>query len=527
MGQVLDALLSVTPDEVAKMQPHEQAAFAATLRRELALRSPADFAVEYSRGSWEPYKHAVYMSDAIVDMIEHDTCDLLIIEVTVRHGKTELCSRWTPAWFECKYPDRRTLLASYEADFAATHGRRVREIVNEVGEQYGVKIDDTSRAANRWDIDGHTGGMGTAGANGPITGKGGHLLIVDDPIKNSEEAGSLVMRDKLWEWWSGTWITRREPGAKMILVMSRWHEDDLTARVKKHAESVGGMRVRTIRLPAIAEEGDELGRRPGDPLCPERYDENALAGIRADVGPGPWMSLYQQRPTPAGGGMFKRDWLRYWDAEVIDGDTFLRLGDTRVMRDEIWKFATMDVAYTKSKRSDYTVVGVWGVAPTDPPSLVLLDMQRRRVTHADHAPLIQEAWNTWRPAWVGVEKQMATLSLFDEVQRNGVVVRWLKPDKHKVARAETAAALMEAGRIWVPKEAAWFGDFLEELMSFPVGKHDDMVDVLAYAAGELSSRAVHPRRMKHELTDPSDIMWEKMRKRQQANRHHPVLGRWP
>ena len=520
---LLDHLVALTPDEIAAMPPQEQRWVEATLEREMLLRSPADFATELSNGQWLPYRHLRYTSDAIVGMIEDDDCDLLVVEQSVRHGKTELCSRWTPGWFICKHRGR-VLLTSYEADFAATHGRRAREIVAENGERFGVEINDQSRAANRWELVGADGGMGTAGAGGPITGKGGDLLIVDDPIKNHEEANSPIMREKLWEWWQSTFLTRREPGAKVIVIMSRWHEDDLVGRILTQPPE--GMRVKRLRLPAIAEDDDPIGRRPGEALCPERYDDQALAGIRSDVGPATWASLYQQRPTPVGGGMFKRDWFQYWSSTQVGDERFYRLGSHHVSADELWTFSTMDVAYVRNKRSDYTVIATWGVAPTDPASLILLDLERKRVEHADHAPLVLKTWQNHRPAWVGIEKQNATLSLFDEVQRQGVVVRWLKPDKNKIARAETAAGLMEAGRVWLPEHADWLPDFQDEVLTFPVAKHDDMVDVLAYAANELAKRSVHPRRIRQEPTTQAERMWERLRERDKQRRRHPQLGSW-
>jgi predicted phage terminase large subunit-like protein len=312
----------------------------------------------------------------------------------------------------------------------------------------------------------------------------------------------------------------------MLLIMSRWHEDDITGRLKKLADTLG-MRIRVVRLPAIAEEDDVLGRRPGEALCPERYDEEALAGIRKDVGPGPWMSLYQQRPVAQGGGMLKASWLRHWTSETLNGETYYKLGDQYVLDEELWRFSTMDTAYTRNATSDYTVIATWGVAPTDPHSIVLLNLQRRRVSHNDHAPMILDEWENMKPAWVGIEKISATLSVFDEVARKGVVVRWLTPDKNKVARAETAAAIMEQGRVWVPKDAPWMPDFIDELQSFPAGKHDDMVDVLTYAANELVKRTVHPRKVHREPTDPSEIMWERLKKRNRhrSTKYHPVLGK--
>jgi predicted phage terminase large subunit-like protein len=529
--ELLQAIASLTPEQVASMSPKDQAMIQGALERQLLLRSPADFAAGMSHGQWKPYRHLTHISNRIVSMVEQDTCDLLIVEATVRHGKTQLCSHWTPAWYITKY--RRPVgLSSYEAEFAATHGRRVREIIKEIGPRFGLEIDDTSRAANRWELLGG-GGMWTAGAGGSITGRGAPLLLCDDPIKNGEEASSPVMREKLWEWWTSTWITRREDSlaiagrTKFVLIMSRWHVDDITGRLIERMAELG-TRVEVVRLPAIAEEDDVLGRRPGDALCPEMYDAEALAGIRKDVGPGPWMSLYQQRPVAVGGGMLKPEWLQHWTSETMGGETYYKLGDHYVLDSELWRFSTMDTAYTRTKTSDYTVIATWGVAPTDPTSLVLLNLQRRRVTHVDHAPMILDEWNTMRPAWVGIEKQMATLSVFDDAARQGVVVRWLTPDKNKVARAETAAALMEQGRIWVPRDAPWMPDFIDELASFPLGKHDDQVDVLTYACNELSKRTVQPKKIKKGPESREEEMWEKLQKRNRAARHrfHPTLGRW-
>ena len=521
----LDALLEIPEDEIATWSKKDQEWYAATTTRLLSLRSPADFAVTHSKGEWKPYRHAVLMSDEIVNMVEHDSCDLLIIEVTVRHGKTLLCSRWAPAWYTAKY--RKPVgLASYEADFASTHGRWVRETIKEVGPQYGIQIDDTSRAANRWDVIGG-GGMWTAGAGGPITGKGFGFGVVDDPIKNNEEANSAVYREKLWEWWQSTWISRREPGGKLVLVMSRWHQDDITGRILKQADQLG-MRVRTVHLPAIAEEDDMLGRRPGEALCPERYDEEALAGIRRDVGPGPWASLYQQRPVARGGGMLRpREHLKEYTKENIGGEVFYQQDNTLVDDAECARFSTMDVAYTRSKRSDYTVMGTFAVAPADPPALMVLDINRKRTTHAEHADLVEATWRDWKPSWIGIEKQMATLSMFDEAQRNGVVVRWLKPDKHKVARAETLAALLDAGRIWVPRDAPWLDEFIDELAAFPVGQHDDQVDVVAYAAIEMTKRHVHPHKSRRKEMSADERIWAQVQKMKKPSRVHPTLGRWP
>lgn len=536
MSSLLDELLAISADEVGTWPPAEQAWYERQLRHELSLRSPADFAVTHSDGQWQPYRHLQVTSDAIVGMVEHDDCDLLLIDQPVRHGKSQLCSKWVPAWYLNKHRGRRSvLLGSYESDFAEKWGRATREIMNEVGDQYGIAVSNKSKAANRWELaDIETGkmlggGMNTAGAMGPITGKGGHLLILDDPIKNSEDANSPTQREKLKQWWDTTWITRREGGGigtKYLLIMSRWHVDDLMGWLLERQKTGDiGMRIKRLRMPAIAEDDDMLDRRPGEALCPELFDEQALAAIKKDSPIG-WPALYQQRPVPLGGGMFKRDNFKPFTRTTVGGDNYFRLGDRFIARDECLIFGTMDTAYTKSKRSDYTALGIWAVSNHDPSDLILLHMYRTRVEHAEHAPLLEEAWRTWKPRWIGLEKISATLSLFSEAQRRGIVMRWLEPDKNKVARAETAVAMTEQHRVWIPEDAD-MADFIEECTSFPSGAHDDMVDTFAYAAGEVYKRAARGHRAKRrEGETMEDKIWDKVQKMHQPNNRHPVLGRW-
>jgi predicted phage terminase large subunit-like protein len=524
--RTLDRLLLLTPDEVAALPEPDRVAYEAALSREAVLQSPAHFAAACSGGYWLPYRHLVHTSERIVAMIEDDVCDCLLVEEPVRHGKTLLCSRWTPAWYVIRYR-RPVLLASYEGDFAATHGGAARGIVEMHGPRFGVRVDPASSAKHRWEIEGSDAGMQCAGAGGAITGKGGGLLIVDDPIKNRDQAESAAERDHQWDWWESVWLTRREPNAKLLVIMSRWNTDDLIGRLVQHP---GNLRIERIHLPAICEddEPDPIGRSPGQALCPERYDEVALAGFRLDVGPQAWSSLYQQRPTPAGGGKFRRSSFRYWTAETVaGGQTWYRLGDHMVDSAECWRFATMDPAFTRTKASDFTVMAVWAVAPTDPPSLMLLDRARIRVEAAEHAKMVMSLWQTWHPAWVGIERSTATLSLLTDVQRDGVVIRELRPDRNKIARAETAVAVMEQSRVWFPRGVPWLWEWENELLEFPVGAHDDQVDVLAYACIELARSTVRPRRLHRQPATREERCWKAITDREKAHRYDPILGATP
>ena len=521
----LDELLDIPEDEVASWPQADRDWYQDELTRRLALRSPADFALRHSAGTWLDYRHLRYTSNAIVGMIEDDDCDLLIIDQPIRHGKSELCSRWTPAWMLSKYPQWRVLCSTYEGDFAATHGRKVRDIIDEHGHNYGVALHPGSKAAARWELSNGIGGMGTAGSNGAIIGKGGNLLICDDPTKNFDEANSIVYREKLWDWWQNVWLGRREPGAKCLLIMSRWHQDDLIGRLLKHDS---GMRIKRLLMPVIAEEDDILGRTEGEALCPQRYDEEALASIRKDVGPTAWASQYMQRPTTRGGGMFRpSEQLCYFTKETIDGQAVYQFGDEIIDDSQCSRFSTLDPAFTNRRTSDYTAMATCMVVPGDPVRLAILHMERRRTVTAEHVPLIRSTWEQWGPSWIGIEKQTATLALFAECQRDGILVRWLEANKSKSARAETLAGMFRAGRVWVPRDALWLADFIDELAQFPAGTHDDQIDAVAYAAIELQLRHIHPRRGAKAALSRDEEIWKHVLKNKDSTPRHPVLGRWP
>lgn len=234
-----------------------------------------------------------------------------------RHGKSERVSRIYPAWFVGNFPNKRVILASYEADFAASWGAKARDVLLEHGRSvFRVWLRPGSVAANRWDLARYDGGMVTAGVGGPVTGKGADLFILDDPVKNAEEAGSKTMRERAWDWWRSTAYTRLEPGGAVILMMTRWHEDDLGGRILAEA-AAGGERWEVVRLPALAEEWDPLRRSVGAPLWRERYDLPALEEIRRTIGGYWWACTPYQTPITMA------DWTEKPVGEVLVGDRVL------------------------------------------------------------------------------------------------------------------------------------------------------------------------------------------------------------
>jgi predicted phage terminase large subunit-like protein len=327
------------------------------------------------------------------------------------------------------------------------------------------------------------GGMVTAGIGGPLTGRGGDIVIIDDPVKNSEEAFSQVYRDKTWEWFTSTLYTRLEPNAAIIVIQTRWHADDLSGRLISEMES-GGEPWTVINLPAIAEADDALGRMEGEALWPERYSLEKLREIEATIGPYWFAALYQQRPIPVGKGLFNReDTRRFTESEIAyhlqqqDGSVVI------VPKSMCIRFSTMDLAVSTKTSADFTVIGTFALTPNK--ELLTLDIRRQRLEGPDQLPLIQSVYMDYRPAQIYIERTGYQLSIIQQAVRAGLPVLPISPDGDKISRALLAAARHKAGALYFPTYAPWLGgqEGLEtELYTFPAAKHDDQVDVISYAA---------------------------------------------
>ena len=381
-----------------------------------------------------------------------------------RHGKSQFISQYFPPWYLGLFPDRRVILCSYEADFASSWGRKARDLLEEHGAGlFGVRVRDDSSAADRWEISGHVGGMWTAGVGGPITGKGADVLIIDDPVKNDEEARSAVMREKTWEWYRNVARTRLEPDGAIILIMTRWHKDDLAGRLLEEMRR-GGEQWDVLKLPAFALPNDPLGRVEGEPLWPERYDREALLKLRTSCD---FQSLYQQDPVEEGGDIFRREWWRYYPVAP------------EVSR----KVHSWDTSFKKGQGNDYSVCTVWGEGEK---GYYLLDVFRSKVEFPELKRIAVSLYERDRPQAVLVEDAASGQSLLQELARDTLLpLVAVKVDSDKRARAYAVTALIESGRVLFPESAPWLYDVIEELSSFPKGPHDDVVDSLTQAIAYL------------------------------------------
>ena len=246
-----------------------------------------------------------------LEAVERGDILRLMIFLPPRHGKSLVSSTNFPAWYLGRHPDHHVIFASYGQGLSDDFGRSVRNLLADPLHQaifQDCRLSDDSMAAHRFSTT-QGGAYFAVGRGGPITGRGAHLLIIDDPLKDYEEACSETIRRSLHEWFRSVAYTRLMPGGRIVLIQTRWHEDDLAGRLLR--EQKGGERWEVLSMPAIAETDDAF-RKEGEPLWPEKYSLPRLEQIRAAIGSGAWASLYQQRPSAATGAVFKRDWWQFY-----------------------------------------------------------------------------------------------------------------------------------------------------------------------------------------------------------------------
>lgn len=451
------------------------------------LETPAGFAWIASQGQWNldttgrqyPH-HLTLLNEKLLD-VANGQISRLLIAMPPRHGKSEFASKYFPAWYLGRHPQNKIILASYEADFAAQWGRKTRDLLELYGPRFfGIEVRKDSKAADRWEVADYGGGMQTSGVGGAITGKGADLLIIDDPVKNAEQANSEVYRDKTWEWYTSTAYTRLEPGGAVILIQTRWHENDLAGRILEQSRETGEPWV-TVNLPAIAGENDELGRAPGEPLWPERYNIGDLDRIRGALGSYQFTALYGQSPVAPAGNVFKRSWFQYWNGD----DEYYRLGQMgrSVRRIRCRRFGTVDLAFSLKKEADYTVIAAWAVTPQC--DLILLDFHRERMEGPALQRSIRAMVEKHDLDYVGIEKVLGQSLVVHGARLDGLTVRSLIADVDKLTRSIPAQVRMEAGQVFFPTNHPDLEVWEHELLTFPRGTHDDCVDVLSYAAADV------------------------------------------
>ena len=402
--------------------------------------------------------------------IEAGDINRLMIFMPPRHGKSELASRRFPAWFMGRNPDSSIIHASYGQELATDFGRDVREIVN--SEEYskvfeGKKLSQDATAANKWRIADHRGEYFAVGVGTSATGRGADLLIIDDPIKNREDADSLVERERVWGWFRSTAFTRLQPNAKIIVIQTRWHDDDLSGRLIQQTEDNADLDDwEILRLSAEAMDDDPIGRKKGEALWPEWYDKKALKEIRSVLGEREYHALYQQEPTRAEGSFFHTDWF----------DTYEHLPPHTTLR----FYGTSDYATSERSGADYTVHIVFGVDPYD--RIYVVDVWKKRAKPQDWIEAVIDLMKKWKVTQWGEERGQILNSvgpyLSQRMKERGTYCfrKQYTPSKDKAVRARSIQGRAQQGMILFPKGKNWAHEVIQTLTAFPAGRHDDEVD---------------------------------------------------
>lgn len=435
--------------------------------------TPEDFAfsrlIAYAAYQWPGYKDAAHhrMIARKLEAVERGEIKRLMIFMPPRHGKSMLASEFFPAWYMGRNPDQYVVAATYGQDLADDFGRKVKGQIEDAAFQSifpGVHLLENSRSVRRFHLNGEDGGIEhttkqngayyAVGVGGPLTGRGAHLLLIDDPVKDRETADSEIFRKRIRDWYTSTAYTRLMPGGRIVVIQTRWHEDDLSGwLLEEHAHE--GWEV--LSLPAL-----EHGRA----LWPEQYPVDTLERIQRAVGPRDWSALYQQRPTPESGDYFKREWFQYYEA----APQFLQV------------YGASDYAIT-AKGGDFTVHGVFGVDRND--DIYLLDLWRQQSTSDVWIDAFLDLVKRHKPIQWAEEQGQIIKSLDPFInkrcQERGIYVarEQFTSLTDKASRAQAIRGRMAQGKVKFPRNASWLAELERELLTFPVGVNDDQADVLS------------------------------------------------
>lgn len=446
---------------------------------------------------------------ALVDVAEGRT-KRLVLSMPPQEGKSQRVSRRLPLWLLTRNPAGRIGIASYERGVARRWGRAIKQDIATHGELLGLAVRDDTAAAHEWQLAGEEGGVYCVGIGGALTGRPiDGCMIIDDPHKGRKEADSQVMREAVWDWWQETVRTRLGPVTPVVVVMTRWHEDDLVGRLLKHDREEWTV----INIPAQADhkpeqgETDPLGRAPGEYLESTRgrhltrpigkcakhpIGVETPAGhmyreccdwddIKHDVGSRGWIALYQGRPAPSAGVIFNKEWWQEYDQPqwtVRANGSHEAVGFDEAI-------ISVDCAFKATEGSDYVAMQVWGRRGLQ---AWLLDQVHDRMTFVETCAALRRLAAKW---------PQALLKLVEDAANGPAVVNALAqrvpglvpvtPDGSKVARAAAVSPFVEAKQVWLPAPelAPWIGELITEAAGFPQSPHDDRVDAMSQALNRL------------------------------------------
>ena len=446
--------------------------------------SPLELAVSLDSGYVER-DHLKYISDrvvAAVEDVERGANRYLLISLPPRTGKSQLSSVYVPAWILHQHPSWPMMLLSHSPDLAAGWGRQVRRLIDQ-HDELGLTIASDAGAVTDWETT-ERGSLLSRSIRQSITGRGARVMILDDVVKDFADAHSKNNREFVWDWWLANSRTRLHPPSLVIVLGTRWHEDDIIGRLQSAEYEGDPTQWEIISIPALADHNPEAGERDlldrevGEPLLspllPDETVEEALArwaDIQRSVGTYAWSALFQQKPSPAEGKIFNNEWWKWW-----------RPGDLPTTWDRA--ITSWDCAFKDTESSDYVVGQLWGVSGAD---RYLLRQVRKRLSFTGTLDEMREFISTASslvPDGVHehiVEDKANGPAILDVLKKEIPGMIPVSPTNSKEARARATTPEIEAGNVYLPAVADWIPDFLSEFRAFPSGLHDDQVDAATQA----------------------------------------------
>lgn len=459
--------------------------------------------------------HLTYLSNAVtraVRNVERGQNQMLAVSMPPRAGKSTLVSYYTPLWLLRRHPEWGTIMTSYDGGLTTEWARNIRNVVED-NPNLGVPLRKDGGAGGRWKtVDG--GGIYATATSGMITGRGARVFIIDDPVKDFVEAHSERKRQALWDWWLSVAQTRLEGPYLVLVVMTRWHEDDFVGRLFNPDYEGDPKQWSRISFPAIAEENDKLGRAPGEPLLSPLQDESPSKAlqrwddIKTNVGSYTFASMYQQRPAPAKGAIFDSGWWKFWtrDPEQATEDGRVVYLEPTSLSNDRW-IDSWDMTFKGGEGSDWVVGQRW-------------------VRHQANRYLILQARGRWSftqtldrmRAWARpndpannpyghmvheriIESTANGPAILDTLKNEISGLKPVNPKTSKEARARAITPEVESGNVYLPHPSdpgnGWVQDLLSELRNFPHDTHDDQVDALTQALSALRDHG------KGKITSPN------------------------
>jgi predicted phage terminase large subunit-like protein len=456
------------------------------LQAEKARRGLLSF-TEYTKSDYETNWHHRVTAEYL-DLFAKGEIKRLMLFQPPRFGKTELASRRLPGRLLGMNPDNKLIACSYSASLASRINRDVQRVIDDPAYKNvypGIGLSGKNVRSDRrgsylrnseiFEIVGHSGQYISAGVGGAITGSGCNIGLIDDPIKNKEEAKSKVYRDKIWEWYTSTFYTRLEKDGQILIIQTRWHEDDLSGRILQKIKE-GDIKDDwvVVSLPAIMDtpKNEYDKREIGEPLWPAKYDLDKLHEIKSNLSSYDWSALYQQRPSPEGGSIIRRDDIKLYSD--ID-----RIRPRKIIQ-------SWDMSFKQTEDGSYVVGQVWGKLKAD---YYLIDQFRQRIGFSDTLKAVQ-AMKAKHPdtSEILIEDKANGPAVIDALRREVGGIIPMSPRGSKESRASAISYLFEAGNVYIYNRLQGLDDYIEELTSFPSGVNDDQVDATSMALDYLDRK---------------------------------------